>query len=144
MLSVCMSHTVTCWRYHEGSRPEQRKKKMTVFFYFIFLYIYSINLNRRKVISITYPTCVVMPDAYFPDFSQVDISFYLKVVETIPLKGSISLQVTWTTFVKTIQTNTYVSRRSWRRHGAVMHGLLKGMGMGMPAYSCYNVNPNRN
>lgn len=66
--------------------------------YRLFKFIFLIE-RRPKVISLLNPTCVVMPDAYFPDFSQIGVGFYLEVVQPVPLKGSFSLQVTWATFV---------------------------------------------
>jgi len=50
---------------------------------------------KKKDRSCSQPlTCVVMPDAYFPDLSEIGICFNLEVIQAVPLESSFTLKVT--------------------------------------------------
>ncbi len=103
MLSVCMSQTITCFRNQDGSRPGKHSNCLWGF----------VILERKKEGYSKPLTCVVMPDAYFPDLSEIGICFNLEVIQAVPLESSFSLKVTWATFIQAIQANANMCSGTW-------------------------------
>ena len=63
------------------------------------------NYFKRRILLQFPCTCVVVPDADFPNFSQVVVCLQVELVQASTLKSSVPLQVARATLVHTVQTD---------------------------------------